>query len=208
MKKHVRAKIYAPPVQDLGEASEIYQILGKEAQDNVGIDVQYQVPIRKRNHQHNEGARCQAHAIYVNENFIDDFAYVIKKYTMYHEAIHKKYNDNTASIVAPQIVAIGVMFVSYIVMFQLPINLLYKLILPNIFGVGSIVLLDSRKHYYEERRADVEGLYAMSCHHCVSNVSKYLIRKDNHDGYLNNKEIGQIAKVLEKQNKLCKYHSQ
>jgi hypothetical protein len=67
--------------------------------------------------------------------------------------------------------------------------------------------LDSRKHYYEERRADVEGLYAMSCHHCVSNVSKYLIKEDNHDGYLNNREISQIANVLEKQNKLCKYHS-
>lgn len=206
LEKHVRVKIYAPPVKDLGEASEIYQTLGKEAQDNVGIEAKYQVPIRKRDHLHNEGARCQADRIYVNEEFINNAPYVIKKYIMYHESIHKKYNDNTVPIVA-NIGALGITFVSYIIMFQLPVRLLFKLILPNVLGVTSLVLFASRSHYYEERRADVEGLYAMSCYKCVNDVSNYLIRGDNNDGYLNNTEIGQIAKVLKRQNKLCKNHS-
>lgn len=125
---------------------------------------------------------------------------------MYHKVIHKKYNDNTASVVAKNIAMMGVIIISYIIMLPLPINNL-KVILPNVFGLGSFLLMYPKVNYYEERRADVEGLYAMSCYQCVSDVSKYLIRKDNNEGYLNNTEISQIATVLKQQSKLCKDHS-
>lgn len=75
----MHTKLYVPPVKDLGEASELYQTLGNEAQDAVGIPNKYQVHMRKRDNLQHEGARCLADKIYVNEEFIGNAPYVIKK---------------------------------------------------------------------------------------------------------------------------------
>ncbi|MFA6065942.1 MAG: hypothetical protein WC707_02055 [Candidatus Babeliaceae bacterium] len=155
---------------------KIYTVLGKEAQDAVGIPPEKQVPIKKMSVLDPQFNIATAYAardgIYVNQHRLHNEPYGSKRCTMFHEAIHIKYGDATCTGAA----------------------------------------CSSSKD--QERRADLESLYATQCFKCVQEEKAcQLSQDDDEDGYLEKKgylyaeEIEKIAQDLYREHKLCTVHT-
>lgn len=192
-------------------ASKFFQQLGTEAQTTVGIPHFFHVPIRKFKNDVDFGACTTPHAIYVNEEI--KAPYGRNRVMMFHEAIHKKYNDFTRSIYAPAVIAI----ISYIA-FNIILKSIFKLENQDLreFTAATEALICSYVNFQKilssgERRADTEALYAAACHNCAQDVSderkKSEVKKNlAARGYLLSHEITKIAHELKEQNKICKFH--
>lgn len=79
------------------DASEVYQQLGQEAFEALGLHRELRLPIKKMlktDFQYsNSLMRTGVNDIAVNEEKCDLSPYVFKKYCMLHEAVHCKYQD-------------------------------------------------------------------------------------------------------------------
>lgn len=83
LEKYVRAKF--PIIVYLGEASANDQLLGKDAQDKVGVPVEYQVPIRKTCCEENVGIGIHIYyiLIYNHCGYIFTHSFFVCKMTIY-----------------------------------------------------------------------------------------------------------------------------
>ncbi len=177
------------------QASQHYQKLGKEAQSAVGIPEEYHVPVRRMSHMSDYALTANAvilpKAIYMNEDCLNKQPYGMQRFVAFHEAVHKKYNDNSMKY-APIFLS-GCATLSYI-MYKLS---LLEPIKPRTILIIVTILITTLKicsdHTgYVEQRADIEGGYATQCSTCV------------HEKYCS--YLDYIEQDLKKQNKLCAYH--
>lgn len=206
---------------DAGPATEEYQKLGNEAQDAVGIPKHYQVPIRRMPQESlyastidaitEVGAITESKAIYINEKLMNQQPYEIQRYVAFHEAIHKKYNDNSMrSLLYLSISLPGCVTLSY-----LPIYIATGTasIIAGVAIIIAFLKIGQRFGRYAERRADIESCYATQCSTCVqavalslNNLSSSVNDSRSNHGYLQNSEFSIIAQDLKEQNKMCAYH--
>ena len=185
------------------------QKMGAEAQSNVGIPLERQLPIRQNLQDKNHNANTNPDAIYVTERLLDEKAsYGFKRFVLHHEAIHAKHNDSAAFIPV-----IGVPLITGIVgsllLFkkmnpQGKLKLLYPL--AALAGACGSMFISGEYEPYCERRADTEGCYATQCSACVYEAAETCTDAHVSEGYLSKAEKRIIAHDLEQQGKLCAYH--
>lgn len=188
-------------------ATDIYQKLGKEAQFAVGIPLEYHVYIKKfsplLNYFFNNSALTIPGAIYVNQNQLDRLGYGVKRCTLFHEAVHRKYNDLSFLLIFST---------AWIGLFALIDKCIssYKI---NKFTryIGyflCLVLLHRLCIKRFERRADIESLFSIKCSCCVKELS--LVIDDDYNsknGYLCTNDLEEIVEDLEVTNEKCSCHS-
>lgn len=203
-------------------ASEVYQAMGKEAQDALGIPLDHQVPVKKLNPSSPiaplAAAIAEPDAIYVNEEALQQRGYGAQRSVLFHEAVHRKYHDNSVD---------GIIELLTLTTAGIATHKLIKAIKPvgrfNFFhALGVIVgsftaasLTSAAFHRHMERRADIEGHYATQCSLCVQESAvkrKQSFENQNHPlrnaGYLSAEELESIASDLKEQNKVCAFHSE
>lgn len=219
--KHIMSKIIAPTIKVFGDemASEEYQNLGEEAQHALRIHQERHVPIKKLDPNSPlakfVGGLAFPETIYVNEEKLNQATYGYRRHALFHEAVHKKYNDMSADT----LVELGVMIAS-----SIGALFLIKAAKPKLskvkhgIGIFSIAVLASmiasnRFHYYFERRADIEGIYAAQCSVCAQESAtrrreSFEVEKNplRNGGYLWAKDMEKIAQDLKQQDKICSYH--
>ncbi len=201
-------------------ATPHYQELGKEAQYAVGIPEEYHVPMLYMPPTSPlaavVGAITFPCAIYVNEEKLDLQTYGVQRCLLFHEAIHKKYNDVSMDAVLEWPILFGTGYATH---------KLLQIIKPaatptSIHGILVCVAsfyatykTSMKYHHYFEQRADIEGYYATQCATCVHEAATYRRKKfeeENHplknNGYLQANQLTIIALDLQQQNKLCTYH--
>lgn len=198
-------------------ATPFYQELGKEAQYAVGIPKEYHVPIKKILPTNPMAAFVSAlafpNAIYVNEQKLNEQPYGVKRCAVYHEAIHKKYNDMTIAPMLEFFMFFGTMYGVHKILKSLQLSTALHVLGVVTPGVIATMIVCSKNHHYRERRADIEGFYATQCATCVQEMATDRHQKfeiDSHplrnEGYLWAHEINLIAQDLQQQNKICAYH--
>jgi len=202
-------------------ASSEYQILGQEAQTEIGIPKEYQVPIKILSPQNPiikyVGAMAETDGIYINKKKLDKAKYGIKRSLFFHEAVHKKYNDLSFDQILELLVFFSSTTCTYALLkkidkiYSKPWYVRWGVIL--LVGMIANHLSSSKFHKFIERRADIEGFYASGCHVCVKDMAlrrKKLFEEQNHpfknNGYLFYDELEKIAQELEKEAKICEYH--
>jgi len=202
-------------------ASAEHQLLGKEAQTAVGVPAEYQVAIKKLSRQHPLikyiGAITETDGIYINEEQFNQLTYEAIRVLLFHEAVHKKYNDLSSFTILRS----GAFFSSIICIYSLlkridkfssqawltQCGITYGLsLIPSYFML-------SKFQKFIERRADIEGAYASGCHVCVKQLAlsrKWLFEEVynpiKYNGYLGYDELEKIVQELEQQSKLCDHH--
>jgi hypothetical protein len=145
--------------------------------------------------------------IYVNEIWLNDNKYGVKRWTMHHENIHIKNND---SFLCPM-----VMYAIHL----LTMSVLYYTGCVNILRSSPMTILWSQIvcilsslcwwygwHKYIETRADIGAAKTIQCSQCVEEWRNVIDRDEITEGYLGKKELNIIIDHYKKQNKLCIYH--
>lgn len=202
-------------------ASSEYQVLGQEIQTKVGIPKNYQVPIKILSPQYPMlkyvGAITETDGIYLNKEKFDQAKFSNKRCLLFHEAIHKKYNDLSFGQILELLVFSSSTISTYALLkkmdkiYSKPWYVRWGIILL----AGTIVNAFSSIKYQKfiERRADIEGCYASACHVCVKDLAlrrKELFEEEynplKNNGYLFYEELIKIAQELEQEAKLCEYH--
>lgn len=224
IEKNISAKFYENMIEknglDNGPATARYQILGEEAQYAVDIPEEYQVPIKKMSPDNPiaKMVTCLTfpYAIYINEEKLNELSYGVQRCAVYHEAIHKKYNDMSFDNIIEWQMLFGAGYTTHKLL-----QIIKPRITPNfIHGILVITSAFSASykaslayHRYMERRADVEGCYATQCATCVQEAATHRRKRfeeENHpfkdNGYLQGYEMEIIAQDLRKECKLCEYH--
>ncbi len=198
-------------------ASSKYQELGKEAQDAVGILLERQLPIKTIDSKSPVAgfisALAEPDGIYVNEARVDSLAYGRKRTTVFHEAVHTKYNDMaTKQLVGASAGVLSAMAVhKTIKAFKAPgrFKLLHATSV-GIVGFSASAAAGFKYSFFIERRADIEGHYASACTNCVQDSAarmRELQQEKNPllgNGYLSDSELDSIARDLK--NQQCSYH--
>lgn len=200
-------------------ADQEYQDLGKEAQVALGIPEKYQVTIKKF-----PAALCDfpvaavamPGAIYVNEERLKTETVGAKRCTLFHEAVHKKYNEGSCSIIVELISFFGTPFLMREFILSIKDDLSKWIYYPILMmsACGSLYLVGTSYAKFTEKRADIEGHFATSCSVCVQESAarrRKVAQQENrnfHDkGYLTPEGLEKIAQELKSQGKLCHYHS-
>lgn len=203
--------VYLDPSLGTVPASALFQNLGKEAQISVGIPPFFNVPIRKFRKDVSI-AGCQTpHAIYVNEE--KKSTYGVDRMMIYHEAIHKKYNDFTTTLYAiPGITMVSSIIINFVLKSILNIKDQEARALISVTAALASSYIGAQKMLRLcERRADTEALYIAACHTCAHDVVDARTKSEVKNnlathGYLLSHEINKIAQELKEQNKICKFH--
>lgn len=222
IEKKVGEKFYEKAIEqsglDNGPATPHYQALGKEAQSAVGIPEEYQVPI-KRISPNNPLAQIVAgiafpHAIYVNEEKLNEQTYGVQCCALYHEAVHKKYNDSTADNIL-ECTFFGTTYGAHKILRKLTPKLptIIRMLSAGGSGILATYMICTKYHHYMERRADIEGCYATQCATSVEEAAVHrrkIFEEENHsfknNGYLQADEMEMIAQDLQKKNMICTHH--
>lgn len=201
-------------------ASEHFQTIAKEAQNALGIPEECHVPIYKINLNvelfKEISALACAGCIVVNEERLNNASYGAQRAALFHEAVHIKYADSVASeLFVSFFLALGTVG-SHKIMRDyhlLQNSLLARMIVSFVAGMGALIASGRFYCKYMERRADIEGCYALCCHACVEECAEYrriMFEKENnslrYNGYLWAHDIAAIADELKEQNKCCVYH--
>jgi len=202
-------------------ASAEYQTLGEEIQTKVGIPKEHQVPIKILSPQHPlikyAGAIAETDGIYINKEKLDQAQFSLKRGLLFHEAIHKKYNDLSFGQILELLVFASSTISTYALLKQ--IDRIYSKPWYVRWGiislVGSIasIIADLKFQKFIERRADVEGSYSCACYICVRDMAlrrKQIFEEQynplKYNGYLFCDELEKIAQELEQEAKVCEYH--
>ncbi len=197
-------------------ASSEYQELGKEAQSVLGIAEQYHVPIKKFPpimSNFPAAALAMPGAIYINEDRLKSESYGAKRSCLFHEVIHKKYNDVSFNIAIEFGTLIGSGYFSSKLLSYASLSkwVHYPLVaIVSLFCTNCAGIVYSK---YMERRADIEGHFATQCSECVQESAsrrRRLVEIEKNplqnNGYLFADALEQIAQKLKSENKLCHYH--
>jgi len=203
-------------------ASPLFQEMGKDAQITLGISEDCHVPIYKMTLNlelfKEVGAFALPGFIIVNENRLNRASYGAQRAALFHEAVHIKYADSTASeFFVTFFLALGVAGSNKIIrdynLFQT--SLLARVATPFAVGMTSLILSGKFYGHYRERRADIEGCYATQCYVCVKEHAehrrKIFEQEKNslrHNGYLWAEDLLVIADELKRENRVCIYHSE
>jgi len=224
IEKKIGEKFYGKMMElsglDNGPATPYYQALGKEALSAVGIPEEYHVPIKKMSPT-NPLAQIVAgftvpSAIYVNEKKLNEQSYGVQRCAVYHEAIHKKYNDISFDNIVEWPILLGAGYATHKLL-QIIKPRITPDIIHGIIVVASALTIVTKTgqeyHLYIEQRADIEGCYATQCAACVQEAATHRHKRfeeENHpfknNGYLQADEMEIIARDLRKENKICAYH--
>ncbi|MCL4361277.1 hypothetical protein M1446_02900 [Candidatus Dependentiae bacterium] len=189
-------------------ASQFYQDLGKEAQFSVGIPEAQHVPIKNFPNlikQLQSFAITSDTDIYIDEYYLDLALYGIQRCIIFHEAIHRKYND--------------LQYLKNVTNKALGLKFDSEENLKNYLKIYAEEVQQCRS--FCEHRADTEGLYATQCYMCVNEYLKLQQlsfqeadetkngiseKKMNYLGYATIDEMKKIVDNLMQQNKICAYH--
>jgi len=185
------------------------QQLGVEAQADVGIPIERQLPIRQNLQDKNHNANTNADAIYVTARLLDEKAsYGFKRFVLHHEAIHAKYNDSAAFLPVIGVPLITSIIGSTLLFKKMNPQGKLKLLYPLVALVGAVgsFFISGEYEPYCERRADTEGCYATQCSACVYEAAQACTDAHVSEGYLSKAEKRIIAHELEQQDKLCAHH--
>lgn len=199
------------------EASAEYKNMGKEAQVTLGISSTYQIPIRTSSSiLKNEAAVTFPHVIYINEPRLALAQYGAKRATLFHEMVHKKYNDRTCLWVANCAAFLAGGFLAKklcLIKTERSVLVQYPLIIAGAFG--GLYLISRICSYFAERRADIEAHWAVDCHRCVCESAdrRHVVFEDEgsplkHKGYLSCLELERIAEFLKQRGRVCSHHQE
>lgn len=195
-----------------------YQALGLEAQSAIGIPKDKQLPIKKLSEQHPlaafAGAIAEPDAIYVNEKRLQNVAYGVRRFAMFHEAVHVLHND----MATDQVIELcGYATIAPFVYRLLSINnyaLPVKIVGSFVTATAINILLETRFLKFVERRADCIALERINCAQCVKETidrRRESITKENNPlwvkGYIMPDEMEVVERHYRSQNKFCEYHS-
>jgi len=196
----------------IGEAlaSEEYQLLGKEAQNALGIPEDKQIAIRKIDPTNImieviPVAFSMPEAIYFNEKNLKDKPFGIKRCAAFVEAVRKKYNQAGAQ----SLISVGTLITMCTLIYKatrLERNNLIKAIaiIGTIIGGGLVSKSCLRYFTY---RAEVEGHYATKCYLCVQESAAFREHESINNPYALSKVIlDEIAQDLKNQEQLCSCH--
>lgn len=178
-------------------ASLVYQTLAKEMNVSNPVLVDNTTEIAYVNNGY----------IYVNEIWLNDNTYGVKRWTMHHESIHIKNND---SLLCPMVVYTVHLLIVSVLHYTGYVNILQSRQI-EIFLSHSVCMLLSlgcwyRWHQYIETRADIGACKTIQCHQCVKEWRDVIYRDEITEGYLGKKELNIIIDYYNQQNKLCVYH--
>jgi hypothetical protein len=223
--KNIQTKISqltTQKIMGLGDemASPLYQELGQEAQHALEISPERHVPIKQipstsimANY---VGAVAEPDAIYVNEEKLNQRTYGMQRCAMFHEAVHKKYNDPSADTIIELVALVGGLFAAYKLIGYVKPAGQYKMlhgICTLIAGISTANIASAQYHQFIEKRADTEGHYATQCYLCVQESAarrQITFEQENNplknNGYLWATDLEKIAHNLETENKICAYH--
>jgi hypothetical protein len=186
------------------DASEEYQKLGKQAQDQLHISPLDQRPIKNMKNIHrNSAGIATASAIFINEDYLNKHSVIIKKYGLLHEAAHVKHRDSLKT----KLLILGT------VAFNGGMLLSSELSSSNIavFGaVNGLFVLMSNYLNGSESRADKAALHALNCYKCVDEVKK-VVGADRDasilaQGYWGPEQMQSVIDKFKQQNKVCPDH--
>ena len=201
-------------------ADEKYQQLSKEAQDSLQIPQEQQLPTIKINQAYilkpYIAAQADPDGIYINQEALDARSYGAQRAALFHEAAHTKYHDMSVDSLVEIVGFIGGIVGFYLLMSKIkPIDKFsfLRAAAAIIAGLISSPASSIIFHRYIERRADVDGFYALACSVCAQEMvisrRKSFEQDKNplrYNGYLWADDIEKIAQDLASQNKVCKYH--
>ncbi|CAF1448257.1 unnamed protein product [Didymodactylos carnosus] len=201
-------------------AASEYQELGKEAQCVLGIPEKYHVPIKKFPSSLTSfpiAALATPEAIFVNEVRLNQEAYGAKRCVMFHEAIHKKYNDVGFNLFIKLVTLFGSGFLARKLLLYFKPAISRWISYPAMSAIALITMCITARcySYFIERRAEIQGHYATGCSQCVqesaarrcrlAEIDKNFLK--NNGGYLLADTLAEIAEDLKAQGKLCSYHT-
>lgn len=151
-----------------------FQKMGADAQTAVGIPVKRQVPVRQFKDMEEGDACTEYEAIYLDEDTFNstENPYGFKRCTIYHEAVHVKYNDYRSDRLIKIAGLMSGLFLTKILNPQGALKILYPISSSTGYFVGK--LLAQKYLRYCERRADIEGHYATQCAACVQESADHL----------------------------------
>lgn len=189
------------------DANGEYQKLGKQAQDQLHISSLDQVPIKhmKNLSDENAGAMATSAAIFVDEDYLNNFPLAVKRYLLLHEAAHVKHRDSLQT---------KLVFVGYAI-FNGTIYLLSDELSTPIVALcgavtGSILLGVPYLSSLHESHADKAAINALDCYKCADEVKKiictYRAASSFSKGYWDGEQIQTVIDKFKQQNKLCPDH--
>lgn len=145
------------------------------------------------------------------------YAFALQLKLLFHEAIHKKYNDLSFYEILSTLSFLTSASCTYALLKQ--IHTIYskpwyvRWGITFLSGQIAIFLTCLKFQKFTERRADIEGCYASGCYICVRNLAlarKRLFEEEynplKNNGYLFYDELEKIAQELEQEAKICEYH--
>jgi len=208
------------------DADPFYQELAKEAQTALGIAPKDQLPVKRIENIgifSQFGAIAEPDFIYINEDRIKDRPYGYKRFALFHEVMHVKYDD-VAKYEIIDASLLPLYFFTYFSMKQWGPAPVKKFMEDHVSGWKWHVVLPFAievlfSYLYNlpgcERRADVEGAYACACYQCVHEAASTRLSTDDKTfdaifqrkrGYLSKEELQAIADDLKEKNCCCSYH--
>lgn len=214
--KNITAWRFKNIASELGiqPATSQYQELGKETQIALGIPEEYHVPIRQLHKESKDYAIALPQVIYVNEEKLNE-PYGVQRCILFHEATHKKYNDNTTKSLIRIGTFLGTMYgTSKIIKACVSQSTPKHIIDAGLTGFIMAMVINVGYECYTERRADTEGFSATNCATCVQEMRTFKTPTTeiafhpsrNNRRYLVPDEIKLIEQNLQQQNKICAFH--
>ena len=222
-------------------ASDRYKKVWQEAQTALSIPSDRWVPLKKMSSTgymaalKGSYAAAEPTATYIDENEFDNLSTGGIRCTLFHEAVHIKYNHTAMGTIIRNCLFWSSGLGAFLVMNKLfkrqsndYFHLLGKLVCA--YGVGYSFAnsrLGSVKESCKERDADIEGYYATGCYQCVQELiidndrQQIELEKDQTilahrrainmesetKGYLTPDELEKIIEDLKMENKVCPVHT-
>lgn len=200
-------------------AAPQFQEIGKKAQQDLGIKSERHVPIKKMVPTslayQLAAAIAEPDAIFLNEEKLQTRSFGAQRSAIYHEAVHRKYMDETNKEIISWGSLIGSGLLAHKTIKSIKSPGKFKIL--HGVGVATAGLFASstmsiQYGHYCEKRADTEGHYATNCFKCVGEHvdvrnqlfnEKHVLR-DN--GYLSGDKLALIVHDLKQQNAVCESH--
>ena len=203
------------------DASQNFKELGQRAQQEVGINQDRILPIKKvmasSLYAMMGAAFAEPDAIYVNEDKLNQRSYGAQRCGLLHEAVHTKYNDSASDAFFELCSFLAFSYGAHSLIKAIKPQGKYKILHALsvlVAGMTGTSLTSINYHHFMERRADIEGHYASQCFHCVEEAAEqrrivFEVEKNplQGNGYLSADELKKIAHELKLQNKVCEHHT-
>lgn len=192
------------PCPHLVEAEQEYQDIAKDALK----DVPYPHPIMIDNNMNNnegEVAHEKRGVISINHVYLSFCSYGVKRFVLFHESRHQKFNDHTMSAVLTGFMCSLSYYSTLVIGHMVKMN--FKMNLLCSFSVGLMTCFLFSQWYTKkiELRTDIEAAH-IQCHQCVYEWSNLVGRDTITNGYLGKIELLKISEYYKTNKQLCQYH--